>query len=222
VNEHVQDLRLVGTSEMAGGIFGKIRITGDAKLMGHVACSQLSLTGTAKLQGDPKAGRLKFTGELQVDGSLRGGILGGMGELRTVTGIRGEEIVLSGMLHSGGPIEAEKLDIRGAVETASVVNAERTTIRLYGPSQVGEIVGGTIVVRRSRGLGLKSLVQPSVETRLSAALIEGDEVYIEYTRADLVRGNTVKVGPGCEIGRIEYRQSFETHAKSKTGPAERL
>ncbi|MDQ6423357.1 hypothetical protein RB620_28400 [Paenibacillus sp. LHD-117] len=222
MSDPLNDLRLVGTSEIGGGRFRGLRITGDAKLMGHIYCKSFALTGTATVQGDLEAGKLKFTGEVKVEGSLKGGIFGGMGELRTETGFRGNEVRMSGLLHSGGQIEAEKLDIRGVIEADGVVNAENTTIRLYGPSQAKEIVGGTITVRRSRGLRLKELLQPSANTGLTAGLIEGDEVYIEFTRADLVRGNRVKVGSGCEIGRIEYRDSLDVHAKSKTGTAVKL
>lgn len=222
MSERAQDLRLVGTSEIGGGHFGHLRITGDAKLMGHVTCDMLSLTGTTTIQGDLEAGKLKFTGELKVEGRLTGRYFGGMGELRTDIGFRGDEVRLTGMIHSGGPIEAEKLDVRGVVESGGIINAEQTNIRLYGPSQAKEIVGGSIVIRRSRGLRLKGWIQPSTHTSLTAELIEGDEVYVEFTRAELVRGNKVKIGPGCEIGRIEYRDSFEAHPKSKTGTAERL
>ena len=50
---------------------------------------------------------------------------------------------------------------------------------------------------------------------LAAKVIEGDDIYLENTTADMVRGNKVKIGPGCQIGVVEYRDDF-THDPKAT------
>ena len=39
--------------------------------------------------------------------------------------------------------------------------------------------------------------------------IEGDDVDLEYTEADVVRGRRVRIGEGCSIGRVEYSESLD-------------
>ncbi|MCL6576409.1 hypothetical protein [Kyrpidia sp.] len=38
--------------------------------------------------------------------------------------------------------------------------------------------------------------------------IEGDDIYLENTRARVVRGTRVQIGPGCQIGLLEYSEDF--------------
>lgn len=78
----------------------------------------------------------------------------------------------------------------------------------YDRSRVKEIGGTSITVRRKPGF-LKRKAGA-----LSAELIEGDAIYLEYTEADIVRGKHVEIGPGCKIGKIEYQTSCKSHEKS--------
>ncbi|MFF2889789.1 hypothetical protein [Paenibacillus sp. NPDC057967] len=208
------DIRLVGDTESLGGQFGRVRITGDAILAGDVACEGFYLTGTSHIKGSLDSEYLKFTGEVLVDGPMSCGSLRGTGELRLGRNIRGNQMRLSGHLSSQGAIEAEKLELRGALSGGSV-NAGQALIKLYGPSTVSEIVGGVVTVRRSRGVLLKELFQQDSIAELRAGLIEGDRLDLEHTIADVVRGNAVRIGQGCVIGRVEYRDSYEKSGNAK-------
>ncbi|GBC75956.1 hypothetical protein HRbin07_00148 [bacterium HR07] len=44
---------------------------------------------------------------------------------------------------------------------------------------------------------------------LEADTIEGDEIFLENTKARVVRGKKVQIGEGCEIESVEYSESFE-------------
>jgi hypothetical protein len=39
---------------------------------------------------------------------------------------------------------------------------------------------------------------------LETSVIEADEIQLEDTRADVVRGRNVVIGAGCRIGLVEY------------------
>ena len=49
---------------------------------------------------------------------------------------------------------------------------------------------------------------------VQANLIEGDEIYLENTRADVVRGKQIEIGPNCKIKLIEYSESLKVHDDS--------
>ena len=50
---------------------------------------------------------------------------------------------------------------------------------------------------------------------LKAELIEGEEIDLQATRAELVRGRNVVIGPGCEIERVEYSGSLMVDPSAK-------
>ncbi|EJD68183.1 YhbF [Bacillus sp. 916] len=90
-----------------------------------------------------------------------------------------------------------------------MLNAGGGNIHLrYDRSRVKEIGGTSITVRRKPGF-----LKRKAGT-LSAELIEGDAIYLEYTEADIVRGKHVEIGPGCKIEKIEYQTSCKSHEKS--------
>ncbi|RIX60218.1 hypothetical protein D3P08_01165 [Paenibacillus nanensis] len=220
--EALPNVRLVGDSETIGGRFGRLRITGDAKFAGDVTCDLFALTGTAQVSGGLAMKSMSFTGDVKVEGPLHGGNLKGTGELLLKSGFRGEELRLLGSLTASEAVEAERISLRGALQSPGLVNADELTIRMHGPSRAKEIAGGSLTIRRSRGMALKDLIRSSHRSELMAELIEGDDLYIEYVRADVVRGNKISLGPGCVIGRVEYRHTIQKHAKAKTGTEVRV
>jgi len=96
-------------------------------------------------------------------------------------------------------------------------------IRRFGRRcQAKEIGGEQIDIRRGgwreKGIILDGLIKlftgggtPGLET----TQIEGDEIYLEDTAGDVVRGNRVEIGPGCRIKMVEYHESLKAHPDAK-------
>jgi hypothetical protein len=55
---------------------------------------------------------------------------------------------------------------------------------------------------------------------LEADTIEGDEIFLENTKARVVRGKKIQIGEGCKIESVEYSESLEVapgaHVKHQT------
>lgn len=49
---------------------------------------------------------------------------------------------------------------------------------------------------------------------LHADTIEADNIEISNTSARTVKGNQVIIGPGCEIGTVEYKDSLRVHPRA--------
>lgn len=76
-------------------------------------------------------------------------------------------------------------------------------------------MGGSIIsVKSSRGKLLEGLFTGN-KSILKANLIEGDEIELENTEAEVVRGDKIKIGLGCRIGTVEYRSSLQIHPQSE-------
>jgi len=88
--------------------------------------------------------------------------------------------------------------------------------RSRSSSAAKEIGGERIDVRRGgwreKGIlldGLVKLFAGGGTAALETKQIEGDEVSLEDTEAEVVRGKKVEIGPGCRIGRVEYSESLK-------------
>jgi cytoskeletal protein CcmA (bactofilin family) len=99
---------------------------------------------------------------------------------------------------------------RGIFEIGGLLNAGQLDIKLYRDCRAKEIGGEKIRIRKASLLHAFSFFfKPSPHARLTASVIEGDDIYLENTTAKAVRGNRVTIGPGCKIGTVEYKEHFE-------------
>ena len=85
---------------------------------------------------------------------------------------------------------------------------------MYGPCKAREIGGERIAVRAGRKLGWFWMWH---EKRLTADLIEGDDIVLEYTTAKVVRGRNVSLGEGCDVEVVEYTGTFSRADDAKVG-----
>ena len=79
---------------------------------------------------------------------------------------------------------------------------------------IGKMSGRKITVGRKR-------ISILIKRRLTASSIEGDEIFLEYVTCPYVRGRSVIIGKGCNIGTLEYSESLSASPKSKIGNAEK-
>jgi len=209
-----RDLKMMGETTSAGGMYRNIKITGESTFIGDVDCMKLHHVGELSVQGGLKVDELKLTGECEVRGTLEAGIVRGRGEVEVSSGVRVEKIKFTGNLDAGGDCEAGSLEVDGAFTVSGLLSADRLEVKMYGPCKAREIGGTTLHVKRSRATKLLNFFTTRGESVLTAEEIEGDIVELEYTSAAVVRGNQVIIGPGCQIGRVEYRDSLHIHKNS--------
>ena len=210
----LSNLKLVGTTTASGGRFANVKVTGEAVLAGDTECRQLTCMGNIEVKGDLRADNVKLTGECRVGGSLKAGRIHAVGDIQVAGAVHGDRIRWTGSVRVQGDCDAEALLVSGAIAADGLVNAEDVQIRMHGPCRAKEVGGGTITVKRSRAVAVKSLFMPKGIIAMTADLIEGDTVILEHTRAAVVRGNRVTLGIGCEIGRVEYRDTLEVGSKA--------
>jgi cytoskeletal protein CcmA (bactofilin family) len=107
-----------------------------------------------------------------------------------------------------------------------LLNAEEIDIKLRGCSFVDEIGGSNINVKRQSCY--KSIFERMFMTvsgaqhNLKCNVVEGEDIYLEYTEAKVVRGKNVVIGPGCDIEKIEYSNSITLDDKSKVCNQEKV
>jgi cytoskeletal protein CcmA (bactofilin family) len=215
------NLKVFGSGNPPGGHYHKVKMMGDGDIFGDLECDKLRVLGTNHVDGNVKAGRLLIMGTSGIHGDLESNearILGEMdidgdaflkvshllGNVEIKGSLSGEEAKIRGNLSVDGNCEMEIFRTRGVFTINGLLNAEHVKISLhYADSTAGEIGGEKVKVKR----GAKFL-KANRSIHLTAEAIEGDEIDLEYTKAKVVRGKNVRLGPGCEIDLVEYQGDF--------------
>lgn len=200
-------VRIAGSASLATVETGELRIDGSAKFSGRVSAEKMSVSGVCKIEEDCEAANLQVSGSI----SAR-------------KGLRGTNGSVSGSIYVDGDMEFEQLTISGAAEVSGLMNAESLTIHLGGSCEIGEIGGSEIFVDvppRHASFLAKLLGGFAVPT-LKCGTIEGERIRLENTTCDTVRGKNVVIGPGCEIGLVEYSDELTVDPDSRVQRKEKM
>jgi cytoskeletal protein CcmA (bactofilin family) len=225
--EERADLRISGAGSAGGGTFNEVRISGAGKISGDIDCNLLNSSGASEIKGNVKAMTVKTNGASQIRGNLiasedveinGGSNVDGNVEAKNIkihggAEIRGNlqaaNVDIMGGIKIKGDCEAENFKSQGGFTIGGLLNADSIYINIGGACRAKEIGGEKIEVRRSdKAVYLfQKMIKDifNVKEDLTTDTIEGDEIYIEYTTAKVVRGTNVTVGPGCSIDLVEYK-----------------
>ncbi len=233
MNEKQRSATLAGAGTLSGGTYERVSISGAGRIEGDVVAQEIHVSGSAKCEGrveakemhvsgsvvfakDVVADELKVSGSGRVEGNAQVKEFKCSGSFRAAKDLSGEYIKSSGRLHVACNLECDIFKASGGFEIGGLLSADRVDIELAGRSQAREIGGETISVQRGgwrdRGILLDGLVRLFVGSgaaELHVAQVEGDDVLLEDTIADVVRGKRVEIGRGCRIGKVEYTESLQ-------------
>lgn len=218
----LHDIAINGSGSSGGGTFNKVTIRGEGTITDTLNCQSFKTYGSSETKGSLEAGSCVVYGEAKVSGGLTASTLKVYGQfvveedtknkeakvrgsLEIKKNLKGEDVDVKGELKVGGDVELERLTLTGSLHISGMLNSDKIEVMLKSnDSTVSEIGGETIQIRR------KASAVPFGKSDgvLQANLIEGDDLHLEYTKADIVRGKRVTIGKGCEIGLVEYMQSF--------------
>ncbi|MFF2449313.1 cytoplasmic protein [Neobacillus sp. NPDC058068] len=223
-----ENLIINGSGSYPGGHYDKVSIRGEGTIVNDVDCSDFHVYGTSEAVENATVGSVKIIGEAEFKGNMEADqtlVMGTMkvgghallkkmkilGLLEVGERLSGDDATIKGSIAVNGDVEYETFDSSGGFEITGLLTAETIKVSLrFGESRAEEIGGGKITVKRKKN----SLLSFGKETGfLTAKVIEGDDIYLENTKADTVRGKMVKIGPGCQIGLVEYTNEL-THDPS--------
>lgn len=182
----------------------KVIVSGKAKMEGDVNSKEISVEGTAKINGNVGVEKLRISGQTSIGGWLKS-----------------EEIQMKGTLSVGGDCEAETFKGEAQFTIGGLLNADEVDIKIFWNCQVKEIGGQTIKVGYKESL-VGSLLKPFTRHQLVTDLIEGDKIDVEYTKAKIIRGNDVKIGPNCQIDTIEYTGEITLDQSAQVGETRKV
>lgn len=169
---------------------------GSARVQGDLEAEETKIAGSCVVEGDIRTEEFKSSGSTRVAGSLRAGELEASGSLHVGKDIEAKDLRTSGRLEAGGNVKAKDFRASGSVRIPGELAADDVDIELGGSSVISTIRAKDVSVRATggfwRGRG-----------DLTAKHIEGDDIALEATTADFVKGQDVRIGPHCRIGVVE-------------------
>ena len=241
MNEERKSVSVSGAGVIAGGSYSRVFISGAGKVNGDLVAEELKMSGagrvngrcevvhltvsgTGKFEKGVTADEMRVSGVVKVDGPVKVKELKCSGTFHASESISAEYIKVSGQLHVGGDVEAEIFRASGGFDIRGLLSADRIEIQPGGRCRVQEIGGARIDIRRYGSKDHANLLDSLLRAlsnawggEVEATLIEGDEIYLENTRADVVRGKQIQIGPNCKIKLIEYSESLKVHDDSEVG-----
>lgn len=213
-----------GSGKISGNLFCKeMRISGSGKIENDVCCSgDIHISGSGKIFGNVKAASVHASGAASFEKNIDCGSLSVSGAGNVGGGINADNVKISGVLKASNVSAKEEAVISGVAQITGLLNAENVTISLQDSSTIDEI-GCTNLLVKARSdksfnlniFGISIASGSGKKGMLKANTIEGDNIDIENTFADTVRGARVKIGKGCRIERVEYSQSLEADESSE-------
>ena len=210
----IKDLKIHGKGISTGGKYNTVSIMGEGKINGNIDCINLKIYGEGEIDGDLKAtSKVNIKGHTAFRGNLEAKNVKIQGEVEINGELIANEAVISGNININNDCNAEIFTLEGGLTIDGLLNADILKMNLYWPSKVHEIGGSEITIKKEAKLsflGLKDKIMPSeVNKKLTADIIEGDDIYLENTQAKVVRGNNITIGSGCKIELVEYKDNFK-------------
>ncbi len=216
------DLKINGRASSAGGKYNAVIINGEGRIDGDLDCIKLKINGRCDINGNVKADSVDIYGTNSIKGNLEAEKAKIYGNADIEGNVSVDKAETYGSISVDGDCNAEVFKIEGTFAIEGLLNAGELELSLYGASKACEIGGENITVKRkgkSGFLGLKGMIQGK---ELTVETIEGDEIYLENTQAKVVRGNNIKIGPGCEIELVEYKNSLKQDEKAEIGTNKKI
>lgn len=242
--ENRHDLKISGMGTSSGGLYNNVVVSGTARINGDLDCMNLDIEGVCKIIGNVKAKDIDINGESKLNGNLECEIIKVNGHSKINGNAVVKNIDISGATTIGGNISSENVSIQGAVKVdgncdsenfiskgvfsiSGLLNSENVEVELYGKCKAKEIGGEKISVKKGIASIFSKLIKPiftmlDIYDGLTVEIIEGDDIYLEHTKAKVVRGNTIRVGSNCEIDLIEYKNNFEQLGDSKVNESRKI
>lgn len=221
----LRNLVINGSSSTTGGDFDKVTIRGEGTVFGDVKSDLISIYGQGTFRNNVLVDTMKVMGQTDVNGSLKADNLKIYGQLEVsktseikqlkVRGevdflqhLNGERVDNKGSLKVNGNVTCDHFLSKGECKIDGLLSAEEINLKLLlATSRITEIGGAKVSVNRHHfpwGINFRMK-----KAHLVTTVVEADDVYLEYTTAKVVRGNHVKIGPGCDIDLVEYTGSIK-------------
>lgn len=154
-----------------------------------------------------------------------------MGKCIVKSDLKVENIFVSSSLYIEKELQCENFECLGSIEAPSI-NAAHIYIYPRESSKVNELYASEVIIKMAfrECLIIKKHHTTWRHMRrfkhensfINIEIIEADKIYLENTKAKLVSGKNVDIGPRCNIETVEYIDNLSIDVSSKVGKSVKI
>lgn len=225
----IADQFLIGMPKIKDGEYKNLSTMGVPRFLGNITVSKLLTVGINSIIGRLKCEEIECMGITRVKEKLEIHSIKNVGRCRFTNVLDSYKVENIGFLYAQEGIETEFFESTGGFKVNGLLNAGEIKIDINLPSSAEEIGGDHICIKQENRAWKFNLINRLLfwnwsikKPVLKCAAIEGTDISLEYTYAGLVRGNKVRIGPGCKIKQVEYADELHTDTKSSINNIVRL
>jgi len=239
-NVNALNIHTAGACRMSENVSaGSFKTAGSCTVEGDVRATDFACSGSQRIGGDLIAGTVTISGSCHAGNDVEADQFVSKGRFQIGGLLTADEIKIELGVFGGNcranEIGGERIEVRcggqfwewrsedferniGKVGYRLEKGLSKLRERFGIDIEIGDI--DTLVEEISKfGEKIKTKIDLGFGEREQALLevqtLEGDEIYLEYTKAAMVRGKSITLGPGCRIGRVEYSDSLEVDEDAK-------
>lgn len=207
-NNNTGDLIIEGLGSSNGGIFNTVKINGHGTISSDLDCQSFICNGIAKVNGILETNGATIQGILTISGNTKANHVKISGKTDINGSLFLDELYLDGDLAAKENLKASTFTGRGRISLKHL-DAKTIDFHLFGPCKTHIITGDNIYIKKGhKNINIFSHEFNPLRSKLTTDSIEGNTIYIEHTNANIVKGKDIIIGPGCNIGHLEYENTF--------------
>lgn len=181
-----------GIGKINGGNYKNISINGIGSILNSVNSENITLVGTCKAFGNITCNDISVEGTFSCNSDI---------EFTNIANIEG-------LISIDGNFQGKEIILNGKVNVKGLMSADKMNICTCAKSTIKEIGGEDIIVTSTKG-GIFNKPYLYVDS------IEGDNITLEKTICNIVRGHNITINKGCRIKKLEYTGTIFLNPKSK-------
>lgn len=193
----------------------------SSSIYGHKGLQQ---TKKDAIQSTKLQGKVNAKGNFNVEGKTEIEVLNVSGSATFNHDVKAEMIKLNGTADFQGNVNAQQIKGTGTLSIQKTVKAE--TFTFDGAISINKkLHADTVTLTINKG-NIKQIEGNIIKVKskggtLHTDTIQGENIELEHTTADLVEGKNINIGKHCEVKEIKAKQ-LKTHESSSVGTVTKL
>lgn len=189
-----------------------LKVRGSLILHVDVRAITVDVLGHLSTRNNVETSKLKVSGDCTIGGYCQANQVINLGSLR-VQSIQTDHIQSSGYLSVAENATTRSLYAEGSVRMNRLVAEDSIELRLGNRCTVKDMKSSGVITIKPSSMLLNILMRPF--HKLTCGNIEGTDITLYRTVAELVRGDNIIIGEGCVIKEVHYSKSLTVDPKSQ-------
>ncbi|WP_288221824.1 hypothetical protein [uncultured Clostridium sp.] len=209
------NINIEGIGSIREGQYEAITIDGVGTIQGDISVKRIEVNGKSKALGKISCNKMDVNGYCKTKGIIKGKFLEVNGRVNSEKEVSFDNIKVSGELFVNGNCQCEDLYLDGRMKISGLLSGDNLDLNISKVNEIKEIGGEKVSVKKNKTIYKLLFFSKERNAKLICDEIEADEIYLENTYCNIVRGRNITIGDGCVLNKIEYTGEINITGKSE-------